>query len=185
MRFDLTLAARPGRLDTLEAPRDNGAATVGLGPGGCASFPFGGRLALAPSGRGAWAASPLGCPSSQSGDLRLARWPWGREPGARVASWLAGVGLGGRGLLARRFRLAFRLGFGLGAALGSVCGFACCFPLLWGGVNWIVDLADFGLALGPPSRRTWVRWGVGVRACGDELGAVCALGVCRAFCFPR
>lgn len=37
LRFDLTLAAWPGRLDVSEAPRDNGAATVGLGPGGCAS----------------------------------------------------------------------------------------------------------------------------------------------------
>ena len=44
-------------------------------------------------------------------------------------------------------------------------------PLLGGVVNWIVDLADFGLALGPPSRRALVRWGVGVKACGDELGA--------------
>ena len=138
------MAARPGRLDASEAPRDNGAATVGLGPGGCASFPFGGRLALAPSGRGAWAASPLGCPSPQSGDLRLARWPWGREPGARVAPRLAGVGLGGRGLLARRFQLAFRFGLGLGATLGSVCGFACCFPPVVGGCE-----LDSGFGFGP------------------------------------
>ena len=34
-----------------------------------------------------------------------------------------------------------------------------------------MDLADFGLALGPPSRRALARWGVGVKVCGDELGA--------------
>lgn len=178
------MAARPGRLDASEAPRDNGAATVGLGPGGCASFPFGGRLALAPSGRGAWAASPLGCPSSQSGDLRLARWPWGREPGARVASCLAGAAWADAVCWRGGFSLLFGLGSGWARLWVRFAGSRVVSPLLWGVVNWIVDLA-LGLALGPPSRRMWVRWGVGVRACGDELGAVCALGVCRAFCFLR
>ena len=116
----------------------------GLGPVVAFLLSLRGAVGLAPSGRGAWAASPLGCPSSRSGDLRLARWPWGREPGARVASWLAGVGLGGRGLLARRVRLAFRFGLGLGAALGSVCGFARCFPPVVGGCE-----LDSGFSFGP------------------------------------